>query len=117
MARLKEVASTRGGYTDPYAADVLAELFGLDAVPELKPRYNVAPTEKAPVVTEQEGRRKLEPTRWGLVPHWASDRSMGNRLINARSETVAESGLSGEASGTSGAWSSRRVLRVEKEEH
>ena len=79
-----------GRYTISTPADVLAELFDLDVVPELVARYNVAPTQKAPVVTEQDGGRKLDLMRWGLVPHWAKDRSIGSRLINARSETVAE---------------------------
>lgn len=53
------------------------------------PRYNIAPTQMVPVVLN-DGRRRIELVRWGLIPHWADDPSIGNRLINARSETVAE---------------------------
>jgi len=54
-----------------------------------KPSYNIAPSQSNPVVV-QNGDRKLLSMRWGLVPHWAKDSSIGNNLINARSETVAE---------------------------
>lgn len=53
-------------------------------------RYNIAPTQQAPVVVaSREGERRMGLMRWGLVPFWAEDRSIGNRLINARSETAA----------------------------
>lgn len=65
-----------------------------DAAPadvELPPRYNVAPTNPVyGVVAVRGGGRRLEVYRWGLVPSWAKDRSIGSRLINARAETVAE---------------------------
>lgn len=54
------------------------------------PRYNVAPTQDVPVLRQEEGRRVLDVLRWGLVPSWAKDPSIGNRMINARAETVAE---------------------------
>jgi putative SOS response-associated peptidase YedK len=54
-------------------------------------RYNVAPTTQVPVVAMREGRRMLRTRRWGLIPHWAKDPSIGSRLINARAETVAKS--------------------------
>lgn len=53
------------------------------------PRYNVAPTDPVPVVVAHEGERYLTHHRWGLVPHWAKDLSIGTRMINARAETVA----------------------------
>lgn len=53
------------------------------------PRWNVAPTQEVPVVRVDEEGRRLDPLRWGLVPWWAEDLRIGNRLINARSETVA----------------------------
>ena len=53
------------------------------------PRYNVAPTQPVPVVRNLEA-RVVEWIRWGLVPGWAPDLSIGNRLINARAETLAE---------------------------
>jgi putative SOS response-associated peptidase YedK len=55
-------------------------------------RYNIAPTQLAPVVRrlESDARPQLEQLRWGLIPPWAKDGTVGNRMINARSETVAE---------------------------
>jgi putative SOS response-associated peptidase YedK len=51
--------------------------------------YNIAPTQHAPVLHLHEGERILEMFRWGLIPHWAEDASIGARTINARAETVA----------------------------
>lgn len=54
------------------------------------PRYNVAPTQEVPVVVMEDGKRRLKLMRWGLVPSWAKDPAIGNQMINARAETVAE---------------------------
>ncbi len=51
------------------------------------PRYNIAPTQT--VVVSDDGTRYLTPMRWGLIPSWAKDPAIGNRMINARAETVA----------------------------
>lgn len=57
---------------------------------ELPLRYNIAPTQQAPVVrTTPEGGRAVHLLRWGLVPSWAKDLSIGNTMINARGETLA----------------------------
>lgn len=56
---------------------------------ELKPRYNVAPSQRVPVVRVREGRRRLCLLRWGLIPSWAKDAAIGYKTINARGETVA----------------------------
>jgi putative SOS response-associated peptidase YedK len=53
------------------------------------PRYNVAPTDPVPVIVAYDGERYLAHHRWGLVPYWAKDLAVGNRMINARAETVA----------------------------
>src|SRR4051794_37087958 len=53
-------------------------------------RYNIAPTQEAPVVRQGELGRELLLMRWGLVPRWAKDIAIGNRLINARAETLPE---------------------------
>lgn len=68
----------------------IAEAFDLDDVPELLPRYNVAPTDAAPCVRLENGRRRLVGLRWGLIPSWAKDATIGSRLINARIETLVE---------------------------
>ncbi|PKO70913.1 MAG: DUF159 family protein, partial [Betaproteobacteria bacterium HGW-Betaproteobacteria-14] len=68
--------------------------FGLDEVPEMAPRYNIAPTQTILVIRQPwqqpEARREAASVKWGLVPSWAKDASMGARLTNARGETVAE---------------------------
>jgi putative SOS response-associated peptidase YedK len=73
-------------------ADLVDDLFALDQPPELAARFNIAPTQKAPVVlrSKEQTERHLDDFRWGLIPFWAKDRSLGDRMINARSETVAE---------------------------
>lgn len=70
---------------------VLAEQFQLAEVPAVEPHYNIAPTQPVAVVrAAPTGERELQVLRWGLIPSWAKDPSMGARLINARAETVAE---------------------------
>lgn len=71
--------------------DELQETFELTEPPPagLAPRYNIAPTQPVAVIPNGET-RKLELFRWGLIPSWAKDPKIGNSLINARAETVAE---------------------------
>lgn len=57
---------------------------------DLGPRYNVAPTMPVYAVAESHGIRSLGTFRWGLVPSWAKDASIGSKLINARAESVAD---------------------------
>jgi putative SOS response-associated peptidase YedK len=54
------------------------------------PRYNIAPTQHAPVLLQDGGEPVLDMYRWGLIPSWAKDPAIGNRMINARAETVRE---------------------------
>jgi len=56
----------------------------------LAPRYNIAPTQEVVAVRIEQRSRRLVMLRWGLVPSWAKDPAIGNRMINARSETAAE---------------------------
>lgn len=71
-------------------AEAVAQLFGVAGVPELQPRFNIAPTQYVPVVRQKtDGARRVDLLRWGLVPFWAKDMSIGNRMINARAETLA----------------------------
>ena len=51
--------------------------------------YNVSPGQEVPVVRKEEGEVSVVPMRWGFIPHWAKDPSIGSRMINARAETVA----------------------------
>ncbi|MCA9280477.1 MAG: SOS response-associated peptidase [Phycisphaeraceae bacterium] len=54
-------------------------------------RYNIAPTQLAPILRlGEDDQRELVPARWGLIPSWAKDPAIGNRMINARAETAAE---------------------------
>ena len=71
--------------------EATAALFGVSKVPEVKPRYNIAPTQSiAAVRVGADESRELALLRWGLIPFWAKDPSIGNRMINARAETVSE---------------------------
>jgi len=75
-------------HTHPAA---LALAFGLAHPPAIAPRYNIAPMQDVPVVRgSRTGERELAQVRWGLVPRWAKDPSIGARMINARAETLAE---------------------------
>jgi putative SOS response-associated peptidase YedK len=85
-----------GRYTVTRPADLLEEL-GIETTEPLQASYNVAPTQKVPVVRAAPGvvpeagasAREAVNLRWGLIPFWAKDVKIGNRMINARSETVA----------------------------
>lgn len=92
-----------GRYSLTSPGELVAEVFGLDAAPELAPRYNIAPTQEAAVVRvltprdarhldrdADAGRRTLDLLHWGLIPAWAEDPGIGNRMINARAESAAE---------------------------
>ena len=56
---------------------------------QVTPNYNVAPTQEILAIVRYEEQNHLEYLKWGLVPFWAKDKTIGNRLINARSETAA----------------------------
>lgn len=69
----------------------VAEHFGLAACADFAPRFNIPPGTDIPVIRHSpEGQRVLHLLRWGLIPHWAKDPSIGNKLNNARGESVAE---------------------------
>jgi putative SOS response-associated peptidase YedK len=71
--------------------EAAAALFGVAGSLDVEPRFNIAPTQYvAAIRNDQQGERELVMLRWGLVPFWAKDPSIGNRMINARAETVAE---------------------------
>ena len=73
-------------------SEATAALFGVSGSLDIEPRYNVAPTQYVASIRDAEGGegRELVLLRWGLVPFWAKDPAIGNRMINARAETVAE---------------------------
>jgi len=82
-----------GRFVQASSPALLLEHFGVDetlAAPEA-PDYNVTPRREVAVVIQRaDGRRALDRMRWGLVPSWAKEAAIGDRLINARGETVAE---------------------------
>lgn len=93
-----------GRYTLHHQPAELAERFDLDIELEdsefeaglefLRPRYNIAPSQLVPVIQNSDrlsaGSRELLLCKWGLVPFWAKDPAIGNKMINAKSETLAE---------------------------
>ncbi|MEJ2127353.1 MAG: SOS response-associated peptidase [Woeseiaceae bacterium] len=72
-------------------SEATAALFGASGSLPVEARYNIAPTQYvAAVRNDEQDKRELVMLRWGLVPFWAKDAAIGNRMINARVETVAE---------------------------
>ncbi len=80
-----------GRFTQKANADEIAREFDLESVPELSPRYNIAPTQPVLAVrlSPSTGKREAVFLTWGLIPRWAKDSKIGHKLINARTETVA----------------------------
>ena len=71
--------------------DELKGFFPIDkAACEVVSNYNVAPSQEILAIAKYEGENWLVKFHWGLVPFWAKDPAIGNRMINARLETVAE---------------------------
>src|SRR5689334_13676940 len=82
--------------------EIVAKLFDLGLVPRLAPRYNISPTQSVAVIradaenaaTERgksaTSKNRIDLLHWGLIPHWADDPAIGNRMINAKVETAAE---------------------------
>ncbi len=77
-----------GRYTLHTEKEVLAHRFEVE-LDELKPSYNVAPTQSIVTVTSEENHREAGRMRWGLIPSWAEDPASLPQMINARAETVA----------------------------
>jgi putative SOS response-associated peptidase YedK len=85
-----------GRYAATEDAATIAEYFHAEELPLATPRspripnYNVTPTSEVFVVVEQDDTRRVDIARWGLIPSWSKDASRASRMINARSETVAD---------------------------
>lgn len=71
------------------AGEEVAERFQLAEIPSLNLRYNIAPTQSVAAVRATESGREMRFLRWGLIPSWAADPSIGVKLLNARAETIA----------------------------
>lgn len=80
-----------GRFTLTVDASELQEQFPWINIPniEIVPRYNIAPTQPVAVIPN-DGKNNLDFYIWGLIPSWSKDPTIGNRMINARSETLAE---------------------------
>jgi putative SOS response-associated peptidase YedK len=81
-----------GRFTLHSRAAALARHFSCEIEDEFAPRYNIAPTQMVSAIRMQaeDTHPRFVTLRWGLVPSWAKDLSIGNRMINARAETVAD---------------------------
>lgn len=71
-------------------SEEFADEFGVKFPKTHRPRYNIAPTQEVFVLLAADGTRRIEALRWGLIPSWAKDPKIGNKLINARAETLFE---------------------------
>ena len=78
----------RFGLTRPERLDL--ERFGIQELPPLVPRFNIAPGAEILAIRERDGVRRGDLLRWGLVPAWAKDPEIGNRMANARADTAFE---------------------------
>jgi putative SOS response-associated peptidase YedK len=71
-------------------ASTISREFGLEHTPfSIQPNYNIAPSQPV-IIIVSDGARQLMESRWGFIPSWARDPAIGHRMINARSETIAE---------------------------
>ncbi len=77
-----------GRYSLPDPEDIPIHFKGTRIGYDVKPRFNVAPSQSLPVVVS-EGEKHVELMRWGLVPFWAKDEKIGYKMINARAETLS----------------------------
>jgi putative SOS response-associated peptidase YedK len=79
-----------GRFTLHHESQEIIDRFGVQEILfELKPRYNIAPTQSIAVITQSDT-RTLSAYKWGLIPSWAQDPQIASKMINARSETLAE---------------------------
>ena len=80
-----------GRFTASFEFREIKLLFNLQRdIPLFAQRYNIAPSQEVPVIVQNEGVNQLKPMKWGLVPSWAPDPAIGNRMINARAETITD---------------------------
>lgn len=94
-----------GRFTQRYTwAEVHAYLSLTGTAANLQPCYNVAPGQEVVAVRSDKDGRRLSMLRWGLIPSWATEPSIGHKLINARAETASTKPAFREA------WSARRCL-------
>jgi len=78
-----------GRFTLTVPPELIADLYDLEVPMAYRPRFNIAPTQPVAVIANR-AERAVELFRWGLIPRWAKDPKIGHKLINARSETLAD---------------------------
>ena len=81
-----------GCFTLTLPPELLAGIFGLAELPRIEPRYNIAPSQQVAAIRTlaDNDHREFVMLKWGLIPSWAKDPSLGHKMINARSESVHE---------------------------
>ena len=81
-----------GRFSQTASPEIVAEQFAVSEPPLFKPRYNIAPSQSVAAIRIEPDTttRKLVMLRWGLIPSWAKDPTIGSQCINAKAETVAE---------------------------
>lgn len=79
-----------GRFVANIPAEVLKVIFKLLEIPQLEPRFNVAPSQQIAVIRNDGDHNRLDLLKWGFMPGWSKDQSFGSHLINANSETAAE---------------------------
>jgi len=81
-----------GRFTQTHSNFEIANTFNLSDLPQIKPRYNIAPSQEVATIiaSDLNNSRQFQWLRWGLIPHWSARESIGHKLINARAETVRE---------------------------
>lgn len=67
---------------------LIIEYYNLKSKLDFRPRYNIAPSQDILAIVSNQGQREPVMLKWGLIPFWAKDKSIGNKMINARAETV-----------------------------
>ncbi len=80
-----------GRFVSDIPPDQLKATYGLHSLPDITPRYNIAPSQQVLAVRQDNGgERGMALLKWGLIPSWAKDPKISYKMINARSETVHE---------------------------
>lgn len=77
-------------FLSPELLTVIGNTFGVQVPEYIESRFNISPTQNVRVIRNEGDHNRLDQMKWGLVPFWAKDPSIGNKMINARSETVHE---------------------------
>ena len=77
-----------GRFSLAVSKERIKKKYNIKVEEEIEPNYNIAPTQEAYVITNQEG-HKIQKLQWGLIPYWAKDSKVGTNLINARCESVS----------------------------